>query len=125
MEGVHAHFLSIAHPDQVRRPWDRISFGRLGHMPGPSGMPVYHPHENVGCIALEYIFKVLKARKLIMVAMEHPPRGNYFYHGIEAQAMCWHASRHGVEVWNCTENTSVIAGVLLGDIQDALTTDEA
>jgi hypothetical protein len=120
MDKTPAHFLTTCNPDQIDRPWRSVSFGRLGIMPGPDDMPIYNPHETVSGIALEYICRVLRAKKIVMTGMEHPPRGNYYYHGIELQAMCWHASRHGVEVWNCSDNTTAVAGLILGTITEAI-----
>lgn len=83
------------------------------------GMPFHLPRGNVSCLAMEFICRWLKPKKIIMVGMQHPVHNFYYWHGIELQSMCWFASRHNIEIWNCTYTTSVVCGLILGSLKEA------
>jgi hypothetical protein len=125
-----AHLLSVVHHGIAQYDWKRVTWGSNRFLYGGDNIPVYHPHETVSCMAFEFACKVLMAKKIILVGMDHPIQyngsSNYFWHGIELQAMTWYAAHHinGINTWNCTPVSSVIAGVIIGGIDEAFLTEQ-
>lgn len=118
-QNTHAHLMLSAHTETAKKPWKEISWADYGFFE-TEGVSRYHAHENATCIALEFAVKRLGAEKIVMIGMEHPIATNYYWHGIELQGMCWYAAQKGIEIWNCTPNTSVLAGVVLSTFDETL-----
>jgi len=124
--GTVAHLATTVNQGTARYPWDAVTWGRfVGFDTGNVDTWLYHSHGNVSCMAFEFAVKALKSRKVILVGMDHPHslRGGmngYFLHGLELSAMAWWAARHGVMVYNCSRATTVLGGVILATIEEAV-----
>ncbi len=84
------------------------------------GIPYCFATEGVITDAVWFAANQLKAKKIIMVGVEQPVTiPNYFWEGMFLQAHCFFYGKHGVKIWNCTPATSVLAGVILGSLEEA------
>ena len=116
-----AHLMTTCDRGVALLPWKTVTFGASGFLECEADIPRYHNHGSVSCFALEFACNVLKAKKIIMVGMEHPVNeaGNYYWHGLELQSMCWFACANGIDVWNCTPVSTVTNGVKLSTLKEA------
>lgn len=84
------------------------------------GIPSCYPTEGVVTDALWFAIERLGAKKVVLCGVEQPvTSSNYFWEGILLQAHCYWYSKSGIEIWNCTPATSVVAGVILGTLEEA------
>lgn len=122
LSSVRAFLYSGVQPGVAFRNWKDIGWFGTISTDGPNGLPLLFDSEGVICLAYQFITKILRARKVIMLGIQHPLRGvgDYFWIGIALQAFCYWYSAIGVETWNCTEDSTVVAGVVVGPLEEAL-----
>jgi len=118
-----AHLCVVSDPGMADLGWKQKTWFTVDHLPNKAGLVSYQPTENVTCAAIQFVCKFLQPSKIVMVGMDHPiiigDSNTYFWHGIDLQAYCYFACKHGVEVWNCTPTSSVICGVVVGSMKQA------
>jgi hypothetical protein len=107
-------------PGVVALPWKAIGF--FTHMihDNHKDIPKYFAGETVSFTALQFCINTLKSKKVILVGMENSDDMTYYWHGKQIEAGSWWAARHGVEVWNCTGEGSVLNGVIHGKLSEVL-----
>ena len=119
-EVISAVFGTACHPDTTKHQWKNKTW-YTDSMRRIDGIPAVCCTEGVITDALWFAVNHLKAKKVLMFGVEQPAIiSNYFWEGIFLQAHCFWYSLSGVEIWNCTPATSVIAGVMLGTMEEAL-----
>lgn len=129
-----AHLGLATYPEVRKAGWRDVTwFGvRWGHN---LDIPRYYDGTSVGVAALQFIAKKLKAKKIVLLGLEHSltkvPDGStsgiYYEAGIYIQAACWWISQHrkpkkpyNIRIYNCSVPTTVLAGVVLGDFRQVL-----
>lgn len=106
-------------PEVVRLGWRETTW--YTNLPRRAdGLPYCYTTEGVITDAVWFAVKQLGATRVILVGVEQPATiRNYFWEGIFLQAHCFFYCKHGVKIWNCTPATSVLAGVILGSLEEA------
>ena len=122
-----AHLGLATYPEVRKAGWKDVTwFGvRWGH---DLDIPRYYDGTSVGVAALQFAAKTLKAKKIILLGLEHSlskvsdgtTSGVYYEAGIYIQAACWWISQHKIRIYNCSVPTTVLAGVILGDFRNVL-----
>lgn len=125
-----AHLTVAVYPEMAKTGMfkDRTWFGgRWGRWGRDLDIPQYHDGTTSSFSALQFAGKVLKAKSIFMLGIQQSiyvgDKGMDFVYwdaGLWMQAGCWWLFRHGVKVWNCTPNTSVVAGVVMGSLSEAM-----
>lgn len=113
-------FCTYSHPGSSDQNWKDTTW--YTHMDDPlPGIPQYYASEGVITDALWFAIKQLKAKKVIMLGVEQPiTDSNYFWESIFLQTHCFWYSQAGIQIWNCTPVSSVIAGVMIGKLDEAI-----
>jgi len=119
-EDIAAVLCAQCHPNSFYPKWRDVTW--YSHaLEKFDGIPQCCSTEGVITDALWFAVKQLGAKKVILLGVEQPNIvRNYFWEGVFLQAHCYWYSRDGVEIWNCTHASSVIAGVILGSLEEAL-----
>lgn len=125
LSNVTAFLNLCVHPLAAELAWKGIGWYRnTTYNTNGLHIPCYRSSETVATDAIQFVFKELKAKKLIMLGMSNSFRAGsrhpYFWDGIFTQAFCYFFSRSGKEIWNCTDGTSLLSGVILGSLDEAL-----
>lgn len=120
LSSVDAYLATICNPQVSKMDWKSIGWFTHETL---DGVPLHFAGESVTMDALQFIFGRLKATKLIMLGMEHPVNhvhNQHFWAGLGVQAYCYWYSQHNREIWNCSRPTTVLGGVIIGSVADAI-----
>ncbi len=127
VSGVRAYLYAGVHPAVGLANWKDVGwFSTIGGLiredQGPPNIPMQFDSEGVIGQAIQFIYRELKAEKIILLGVQHPVWWDfaYFWIGIALQGICFWYSRAGVYIWNCTKESSIVSGVILGPLEAAL-----
>ncbi|MHA2068159.1 MAG: hypothetical protein ACXABY_27675 [Candidatus Thorarchaeota archaeon] len=124
---VRAFIYAGVHPSVGMMKWKDVGWFTTLGSERKKGIPQQFDTEGVIGQALQFAYRGLKAKKIIMLGVQHPNKAGleYFWIGLVIQAICFWYSRRGVVIWNCTEESTLVSGVVIGPLEAALATPVA
>lgn len=122
-----ALYVSVrSNPDIIRYGWKSTTWFTHVKDKRLDGIPLHFATESVAGDALQLAIRQLGANKIILLGFEGDvdhDTSMHYWAGLGIQAMCYWYSRAGARIWNCSKPTTLLAGVLLGKVEDAFLND--
>lgn len=116
---IHSHMYFGIQPGVANLDWKSFDWFNAAGDDSLDGVVEYYGAEGVINHAIQFVYKKLGPKKIIMLGVQHT-MFQYYWIGLVLQALCFWYSKAGVCVWNCTRDSSILAGVFVGPLEIAL-----